>query len=394
MIYLADDNPSVSSFIANGAENPPCSARPSINLGHIALHLGSVALLVIVLVLTTGCDDSSIEAVTAAATEGVLPAATLANATDSSVTPDVQPASLTSASERVNADVSSVRPPTEGTREVPVKPTVSGRLRDTVTEVADEGTSEVGTVASESGNGQTASETAIGENLINESESSTLPSNSSSGTALASDASQAAPIRDLFAPPIVPEPETPKPELIRTPVEKPTAAVVEPEPVRAEPTWSPPSVRLLGFAENKETSAILSFNGKTHVLSAGQSIDEVSVKEVTPPKVVLAQGDHTWTLDLFSQSSASNQRGSSYSSTRQSGYSSSSRNSTPSSRPVTASTIGGPGFPGGGFVDPAGPGGPGGPSDASMFPDVPPIPGFDGMGLPGFGPVGAPPVPN
>ncbi|MCA9208559.1 MAG: hypothetical protein KDA55_09405, partial [Planctomycetales bacterium] len=311
-------------------------------------------------------------------------------------TPDVQPASLSSpASDEVDPEAAIVQSPPDENREVAVKSTVSGRLRESVAVVADDGKSVDESIPGDSANGQKTNESALEKVATNATGDSTLPSSSDdSGTSPANETSGTVAIRDLFAPPIMPEPEKPKPEIVRTPVEQPTTTAVEPEPELREPTWSPPSVRLLGFAENKEPSAILSFNGKTHVLSAGQSMDEISIKEVSPPKVVLAQGDHSWTLDLFSQSSSNNQRGSSYSTSRQSGYSSSSRSSTPSTRPVTANPVGGPGFPGGGFVDPAGPGGPGGPADASMFPDVPSIPGFDGMGLPGFGPVGAPPVPN
>ncbi len=60
-------------------------------------------------------------------------------------------------------------------------------------------------------------------------------------------------------------------------------------------------IRVLGFVEVDEPMVMLSIDGRTHTMKAGQSDQRVTVLEVHQPNVRLSYDGVTWNASLFDQ---------------------------------------------------------------------------------------------
>lgn len=129
---------------------------------------------------------------------------------------------------------------------------------------------------------------------------------------------------DRTAAPIVRNEPVPLPELPPLPVEVSTSEAAPPEPI-VEVDYTPPfpdrvnpfspgkesrvasrsddvealeSVELKGFVSLDKPWVVLSIEGITMPMAAGQSKYGVQVVSVTPPSVVLQRGNNRWTEKL------------------------------------------------------------------------------------------------
>ena len=62
---------------------------------------------------------------------------------------------------------------------------------------------------------------------------------------------------------------------------------------------APESVLVLGFVNRGVPSVMLSIDGTTHTMSAGQTAGGIEVVGLSPPRVRLSSADRSWTASLF-----------------------------------------------------------------------------------------------
>lgn len=63
-------------------------------------------------------------------------------------------------------------------------------------------------------------------------------------------------------------------------------------------------IYVLGFVEVDNPSVMLSIDGRTQVLKAGDTIDHITVQEIVPPRARLSSDGVSWNASIFDRRSS------------------------------------------------------------------------------------------